>query len=84
MRDVLLALWDVVLFFIPHFVTEDVAVIRRRDGELDPVCSLDAIEDDDIFDGIASVTCLAWFGYGFSLSPSKDSFRPWRGKWCGQ
>lgn len=77
MKSILRDLWETILFFIPHFVTEDVAVLRRADGDLDIVCSMDALDPDDVFDGVARVKCFTWFGMGWTYRLTDTKIRSW-------
>lgn len=52
----------IILFFIPRFVTEDVAIIRTSDYTFDVVCTVDALEDDDYYNDVIHVKAFTWFG----------------------
>lgn len=66
-------------FVVPHFVTEDLAVSRRPDGGYDIVCSMEDVDDDEEFDGIVSMTCLAWLWWGISVQFGEQNVevKPW-------
>lgn len=69
--------WQVFLFFLPHVVTEDVAVQRRPDGDYDMVCAMSALFEDEELDGVVTVTSLAFMFWSFPLSSPDDEIRPW-------
>ena len=58
---------NTALFFIPHFVTEDVAVIRNSDGTFETVCTVEALENDDYYDDVIRVKAFTWFGWNIWL-----------------
>lgn len=77
MKSFLNDLYEVIMFLIPHFVTEDVAVVWGMDGELTVVCSMDAVEPDETFDGVARVQCFTLFGWAWFYKFVDTKVRSW-------
>lgn len=59
MRDLLLFLYD---FFIPHFLTEDVALIEVEPGIVETAFPASMIQADDDIAGVICVTSFVWLG----------------------
>lgn len=51
-------------FLIPHWVTEDVALVYQGD-EFEILCCVDDLTDDDVYDGLATSKAIAWLWFGF-------------------
>lgn len=64
-----------ILFFIPHFITEDVAVQLTADGYL-PVISMDAVEGGEVFDGVVTMRSIAFLFWAFPFGTVGD-VRAW-------
>lgn len=47
---------------IPRFIDEDVALVNV-DGQLEIVCSMKDVEQDEVFDGIVTIRGFNFFGF---------------------
>lgn len=67
---------DALLFCIPRFITEDVALELTDEGDYEIVCSMSDIEPGERFDGVVEVTSLAfmWWAYAPQIN---GEVRPW-------
>lgn len=73
---------QVLLFFTPRFVTEDVAVNKTDDGNFIIVCCMDDVLPHEVFDGILATKSLVFMCWGF-LWTVEEQVRPWpkKGIW---
>lgn len=62
-----------ILFFIPRFVTEDVAVIRNADGTFEVVCTVDALDDDDYYNDVIRIRAFTWFWFSVWIGDEKGN-----------
>lgn len=69
-------LWQVVLFFVPHFKTEKVVVQRRLDGDYDMLFPVSQALPGERFDGFLVVTSLVWLFWCFPVT-ADDDIKPW-------
>lgn len=63
---------EIILFFIPRFITEDVAVALRPDGDYDLVCSLRDIdfEGGEKYDGVVTLNSFTFLGWAWPVGLS--------------
>jgi len=54
-------LYAIIDLLIPRFITEDVA-LEEIDGVLEIVCSMAAISEGEVFDGVVSIRSFTWLG----------------------
>ena len=59
------SLWEVIVFFIPHFIEEDMAGIRGEDGYFHPVGPLDALDEEDYYNDVVKLKGITWLGIGW-------------------
>ena len=63
---------EIILFFIPRFITEDVAVALRPDGDYDLVCAMRDIdfEGGEQYDGVVTLNSFTflWWAWPVGLS----------------
>lgn len=74
-------IWNFIYFiydvFIPHFVTEDVAMRKNFDGTYDPVVAMAHLVPGERYDAVSSVTSFTWLSIGFFGVRKEDDLRPW-------
>jgi hypothetical protein len=63
-----------LMFFIPHFLTEDVGYYIRPDGKLELIAPIDHLPEDIDYDGVVSCKSLVWlfWGHAFSFSNFRE------------
>jgi hypothetical protein len=75
---------QILLFFIPRFITEDVAVALRPDGDYDLVCAMEDIdyEAGEHYDGVVTIESFTFLGWAWPVGLSSRvemDVRPWPG-----
>lgn len=73
---------QILLFFIPRFITEDVAVALRPDGDYDLVCAMEDIdyEAGECYDGVITMNSFTFLGWAWPVGLSdrvEMDVRPW-------
>ena len=73
---------EIILFFIPRFITEDVAVELRPDGDYDIVCAMCDIdfENGEYYDGVITLDSFTFLGWAWPVDASgyaEMGVRPW-------
>lgn len=73
---------EIILFFIPRFITEDVAVALRPDGDYDLVCAMEDInfESGERYDGVITLNSFTFLGWAFPvgyMDTDHIEVRPW-------
>ena len=73
---------EIILFFIPRFITEDVAVALRPDGDYDLVCAMCDIdfEGGEKYDGVVTLDLFTFLGWAWPVGLSEYTemeVRPW-------
>lgn len=73
---------QILLFFIPRFITEDVAVALRPDGDYDLVCAMEDIdyEAGEHYDGVVTIESFTFLGWAWPVGLSSRvemDVRPW-------
>ncbi|MEN6629839.1 MAG: hypothetical protein ABFC42_09355 [Sulfuricella sp.] len=69
---------EIILFFVHRFITEEVALELRPDGDYEIVCAMVAVEPGEIFDGIVTVTSFVFMVWGFTLKiENGGTIKPW-------
>lgn len=55
---------DIILFFVPHYVTDRVALVKDESGEWEVFCLESQVrEDDEIFiDAYGTIRTITWLG----------------------
>ena len=75
---------QILLFFIPRFITEDVAVALRPDGDYDLVCAMEDVdfEAGECYDGVITMNSFTFLGWAWPVGLSSRvemDVRPWPG-----
>jgi hypothetical protein len=69
---------EIILFFIPRFITEDVAVALRPDGDYDLVCAMCDIKEGERLDGVVTIDSFTFLGWALCISDYDElEVRPW-------
>lgn len=73
---------QILLFFIPRFITDDVAVALRPDGDYDLVCAMEDIdyEAGERYDGVVTLDSFTFLGWAWPVGLSSRvemDVRPW-------
>jgi len=76
MRNCLEIIWFAVLFFVPRFVTEDVALEIDGDDEYSVVCPMALIEDGERYDAVVTATSFIFMFWGWAVRIESE-IRPW-------
>ena len=69
-------LFNLLLMLIPRFTTDEVALIDTGDS-YDIVCSMDDIEEGEVYDAVAKINIFTWFGRAWPVTGEEVSVRPW-------
>ena len=61
MKQFIYYIYDIL---IPRFITEDVALLENEKG-YSIACSIDDVQDGEVFDAISTMSSLTWLGRSF-------------------
>ncbi|MFA5387904.1 MAG: hypothetical protein WC322_06005 [Candidatus Paceibacterota bacterium] len=71
-------LWDLFLFFVPRFITEEVAVSRCPDGTYELECAMHALEDGERYDGVVDLDVFVFMHFCVvKQGPRAMEVKPW-------
>lgn len=57
--------WEVILFFIPRFIDDEVVLNELPGGDYEIICSLIDVKEGELFDGITTVQVFAFMFWAF-------------------
>lgn len=74
--ETLRTLFECLLFFVPRFVNEDVAVRINKDHNTYFCSTLDLVKPGEKFDGITTACFFTWLGFHAPVD-LHNRMRPW-------